>query len=200
MVVGLTGQTGAGKSTVGQVLRQNGLAVIDCDQTAREVVLPGSDCLREIARVFGGQVLVADGGLNRKKMAEIIFSDAGQREIYNKIIHSAITKKLEQEIALAKADGLLVLVLDAPTLFESGADRLCDRIVSVLSPQEKRFERILLRDGLTPDEAKARMAAQQPDDFYAKRSDLVLQNSGSLTELGEQAQRLADCLQKGGVL
>lgn len=196
LVVGLTGQTGAGKSAVSDILRRHDLMVINCDLTARKAVAPGSACLEEIADFFGPDVLLPGGELNRKKVAGIVFADPAARERYNKIIHKAIIDLLQIEIKTAENAGVPVVVLDAPTLFESGADRLCQVVVSVTAPREKRLARILARDSLSEEEALLRMGAQHEDAFYTGRSDFVIENDRDFSDLEKQAEDLAKALKE----
>lgn len=199
LVVGLTGQTGAGKSTVSRLLAAGGIPVVDCDILAREAVLPGSVCLAQLAEAFGKEIL-QDGSLDRAKTAKIAFSDPQKLKTLNRITHQAILVLLEQRLQGLREKGERLAAVDAPTLFESGADRFCGVVVSVIAPKELRRRRILDRDGLTPDEARRRMGAQQPDDFYTSRSDFVLVNDGTQKDLAEKTGRLIQILQeKAGI-
>ncbi len=199
LVVGLTGQTGAGKSTVSRLLAAGGIPVVDCDILAREAVLPGSVCLAQLAEAFGKEIL-QDGSLDRAKTAKIAFSDPQKLKTLNRITHQAILVLLEQRLQELREKGERLAAVDAPTLFESGADRFCGVVVSVIAPKELRRRRILDRDGLTPEEAQRRMGAQQPDDFYTSRSDFVLVNDGTQKDLAEKTGRLIQILQeKAGI-
>ncbi len=200
LVVGLTGQTGAGKSTVSRLLAAGGIPVVDCDILAREAVLPGSVCLAQLAEAFGKEILLPDGSLDRAKTAKIAFSDPQKLKTLNRITHQAILVLLEQRLQGLREKGERLAAVDAPTLFESGADRFCGVVVSVIAPKELRRRRILDRDGLTPEEAQRRMGAQQPDDFYTSRSDFVLVNDGTQKDLAEKTGRLIQILQeKAGI-
>ena len=195
-VVGLTGQTGAGKSTVSRVLEECGIPVIDCDLLARQAVLPGSDCLAQLAQAFGEQILLADGTLDRAKTASIAFSDPEKLQTLNQITHKAILALLDHQLQQMQQHGETLAVVDAPTLFESGADRFCQAVISVIAPQPLRYQRILARDGLDPEAARKRMGAQKEDSFYTSRSDYILENTGSREELEEKAKQLAQILKK----
>lgn len=200
LVVGLTGQTGAGKSTVSRQFAAGGVPVVDCDLLAREAVLPGSQCLAQLAEAFGEEILLPDGSLDRAKTAKIAFSDPQKLKTLNRITHKAILALLEQRLRELQEKGERLAVVDAPTLFESGADRFCGLVVSVIAPKELRRRRILARDGLTEEAAQRRMGAQQPDDFYTGRSDFVLVNDGTQKDLAEKTGRLIQTLQeKAGI-
>ena len=162
-VIGLTGQTGAGKSTVSQRLAARGCAVIDCDAVTRDSALYSGECLAELQKAFGRDIIRPEGTLDR-------------------LPHPVIFGRLRAEIAAKKAAGARVIVLDAPTLFEAGAERLCRRVVSVLADRAVRRARILRRDGISEAEAEHRMQAQQADGFYAARSDYVLDNTASVSD------------------
>lgn len=193
-VVGLTGQTGAGKSTVGRILQESGMAVIDCDFLARIAVEPGTDCLRELTETFGSGILWPDGSLNRGTMAAIAFPDPEKLAQLNRITHKAILRLLQEEIDRLEQAGEKIAIVDAPTLFQAGADRFCHSVVSVIAPQAMRFARILARDGMTEEAAKKRLAAQEEDSFYTDRSEFVIVNDGSLAELTEKTEALAQML------
>ncbi|MDE6666257.1 MAG: dephospho-CoA kinase, partial [Ruminococcus sp.] len=129
-IVGLTGQTGAGKSTVSKVFASNGFAVINADIVARKVVEKGTKCLAEIEEFFGNDVIDHDGNLDRKKLAGIVFSDKAKLETLNTITYPYITGEILRQInEFAERDEKLIL-LDAPTLFESMADYFCEIIIS----------------------------------------------------------------------
>lgn len=178
-IVGLTGPTGAGKGYVGAVLAEAGCRVIDTDAISRELTRPGSPFLTTLAQAFGAQIL-RDGALDRAKLAAIAFSDPAQQKKLNALSHPAILARAKAEADAAIADGAPAAVIDAPLLFESGADKMCDCIIAVTAPEALRLQRIMARDGLTREQALARMSAQQPDDFYTSRADLtVVSDDGS---------------------
>lgn len=184
MVVGLTGPTGAGKTLVCHMLREwQGVAVIDCDQLSRRVASKGNRCLVDLAVEFSPLIIDSNGDLNRKKLASIVFGDRSKLAALNRIIFPYIVEEAEMDIIKARQQGAKVIVLDAPTLFESGADRLCDRIVVVTADPTVRMERIMKRDRMTPEAAAMRMASQQSDEFFAQHADYLISNSGDRVEL-----------------
>ncbi|MDD7646022.1 MAG: dephospho-CoA kinase [Ruminococcus bromii] len=182
MIVGLTGQTGAGKSTVSKILAERGCTVIDCDGVTRDPALYSGACLEELQKAFGRDIIEPDGSLNRRLLANRAFADEASAATLNRITHPVIYSRLCAEIDACRKAGARLIVLDAPTLFEAGADRLCRRVVSVVAEESVRLERIMRRDGLREAEAKRRMHAQQTDAFYADRSDFVLDNTVSVSE------------------
>ena len=180
-VIGLTGQTGAGKSTVSEQLVSFGCAVIDCDKVTRDPNLYSGECLEELKKAFGRDIVRENGTLDRRMLANRAFANAEATETLNRITHPVIFNRLRDEIAKCRESGKRNIVLDAPTLFEAGADVLCRRVVSVLADADERRARIMKRDGLTTEEALRRMGAQQSDEFYAGRSDFVLDNTVSVS-------------------
>lgn len=179
-IIGLTGQTGAGKSTVSKMLAACGCAVIDCDALTRDPALY-APCLPELQNIFGSDIIDAKGALNRRLLAQRAFSAAQGKEKLNAIVHPVIFNRLQKEMDIRLKNGARVVVLDAPTLFEAGADRLCRRVISVIADANVRFERVLQRDGISREQLEARMRAQYEDTFYTERSDFVLDNTVSVS-------------------
>jgi dephospho-CoA kinase len=195
-VIGLTGQTGAGKSSVSRILRSQGLAVIDCDQVSRDVVADEKQCLADLALEFGIMILNADATLNRRRLGALVFGNRERLERLNAIIFPHIREEIGRRLAALEQRGAELAVLDAPTLFESGADADCDYIVSVTAPQDLRLNRIVVRDHLTDDEARRRMASQQDDAFYASRSDFVIVNDGDPQDLHLKTLEMLEALRR----
>ncbi|MDE6004254.1 MAG: dephospho-CoA kinase [Oscillospiraceae bacterium] len=183
VVIGLTGQTGAGKSTVSRIFSENGFALIDADKISREVVEIGKPCLNELADYFGNQILNADNSLNRKALAKIVFTDKRKLESLNSICHPFITEKIFRLINQNALHGENLILLDAPTLFESKASDFCDMIISVIANPELRCQRIMQRDNLTQELALERMNAQLEENFFIQHSDYIIRNNASLAQL-----------------
>lgn len=197
VVIGLTGQTGAGKSTVSAMLADRGFRVIDADLVARQVVEKGKKCLIDLALEFGIEILDGEGNLNRRKLGRMVFADREKRKRLNQITFPYIQEEILEQIEGFRRKGDTVIFLDAPTLFESGSERFCDRVVSVVAPRELRRERILVRDELTFSEAENRMSSQQDDEYYASRSDFVIRNDGSMTHLRVQLIEMLELCCRG---
>lgn len=184
MVIGITGPTGAGKSVVCRLLGDwDRISIIDCDQVARQVVRRGERCLLDLAVEFSSAILDKDGELNRRKLAGIVFSDREKLRKMEKIIYPYILAHILQEIHRREVAGDRAVFLDAPTLYQSGANILCQRVVAVLAPEAGRLLRIMERDGLTMEEAKARMASQPGDEYFEKRADHIIRNIGDTSAL-----------------
>ncbi len=191
-VVGLTGQTGAGKSTVSKVFVEHGFALIDADQISREVVEPGKPCLDEIFDFFGNTVRNPDGTLNRKALAEIVFHDRQRLESLNSICYPFITEEIFRRINQYASQGKQFVLLDAPTLFESRASDFCDMIISVVALPELRCARIMTRDSMTKEAAQARMNSQLEEEFFIRHSDYVIHNNDSPELLSALSGEVAD--------
>ena len=192
MVVGLTGQTGAGKSTVSRIFADNGFAVINADIIARNVVEKGSKCLEEIADFFGDEVISEDSTLNRRALAAIVFSDKAKLETLNTIIYPYITGEILRRIRECSENGKRLILLDAPTLFESRADDFCEIIISVLADADIRRSRIISRDGLTAEQAQKRMNSQLDEAFFETHSDYIIHNNGQLETVNEISKEVSD--------
>ena len=175
MVVGITGPTGAGKSVVCRLLGDwERISIIDCDQVARQVVRRGEHCLLDLAVEFSSAILDKDGELNRRKLAGIVFSDREKLRKMEKIIYPYILAHILQQIHRREVAGDRAVFLDAPTLYQSGAN---------MAPEAGRLLRIMERDGLTIEEAKARMSSQPGDAYYEKRADHIIRNIGDTSAL-----------------
>ncbi len=187
-VIGLTGPTGAGKSTVTAVAESLGFKVVDCDRFARIAVEKGSDGLADVVQVFGGEMLNPDGTLNRAALAKAAFATPENTELLNKTLLPHIVKLINAEINQPR------VLLDAPTLFESGADSLCDEIVVVLCDEKTRKKRIMERDGIDESAADLRIKAGKPDEFYVEKSHNIVYNDCELSVFNLKIQKLLNKL------
>lgn len=172
IVIGLTGPTGSGKSSASGIAENFGFQVIDCDKTARKATEKGTKGLNALVLVFGEEILLPDGSLNRKALAAKAFNDKQSTDLLNKTILPYIA-----DIVIKQAAGRDTL-LDAPTLFESGINKICNKTIAVLADKDVRLKRIIARDNLTLKEAETRINAGKDEQFYRKRADYVLQNNG----------------------
>lgn len=173
--LGLTGPTGAGKSTVACLLEQNGIPLVDADAIARTVTEKGSPVLSALADTFGKDILFPDGSLDRRALAAVAFSSKENTEKLNAVTHPAILARIRRALADATGDAV---VLDAPLLFETGLDALCDHTVAIVADEAVRLARITARDGISEEAAKKRIAVQPDTAFYAARADILLYNNG----------------------
>lgn len=181
-IIGLTGPTGSGKSTVAEYFKENGVEVIDCDLVARAVTQVGSPLLPLLADAFGDGILADDGSLIRKELAKRAFSDKKETEKLNSIMLPFIVDRIKEMLDVFSCDGVECVLLDAPTLFESGLDSVCDASLAVLCPENIRKERIIARDNLTEAQADIRLLASKPDSFYTQRTRHIVVNDGDLED------------------
>ena len=190
-VIGLTGQSGAGKTTVSRVFSQNGFAVIDADIISREVTQKGQPCLTELSEAFGSDIINSDGTLNRKRLGSIVFSDREKLRQLNGIIYPYIIYRIISRIDELSEEGRELILLDAPTLFEANADDLCDLIISVTADESIRMSRIISRDNITPEAAKKRFESQYSEHFFVNHSDFVIINNKTPDVLAAKAEEVA---------
>lgn len=195
-IVGLSGQSGAGKTTVLGVFLEKGCTVCDCDLVSREVMAEGTECTKEIVSAFGNGIL-SENRVDRKKLGEIVFSDKEKLKTLTEISHRYIKKRIFEMIEDAKKKGENVFVIDAPLLFESGLDKICNLTVAVTAPEQDRIERIVLRDGISTELAKKRIASQISEEKLKELSDCVIVNDKSLEELKKET---LDLIQRKGIV
>ena len=190
--VGLTGGIGSGKSEVSRRLGQHGAAVIDADLIAREVVEPGTPGLGQLAAVFGPEVLLPDGRLDRPRLGQLVFADDDLRAKLNAIVHPLVherTRQLEHEAAAAVGPAGIVLN-DVPLLAENQLQANFDTVIVVDAPDDQRLQRLIATRGMTAEHARERMAAQAGRDERLAIADIVIDNSGTLSDLDAQVARV----------
>ncbi|MBQ7897709.1 MAG: dephospho-CoA kinase [Clostridia bacterium] len=191
-IIGVSGQSGAGKTTALEVLRSRGAYVIDCDKVSREVMEKNTPCTKELISVFGDSIASEDGEIYRKKLGEIVFSDKEKLQTLTEITHRYIKKRIFELLDGAKEEGERFAVIDAPLLFESGLDKICDVTLAVTAPKEERIERIIKRDGITRILAEKRISSQLSENELIKRSHAVIVNDKGLLELEEKVLDFAE--------
>lgn len=189
-VIGLTGGIASGKSSVARLLEQQGIPVIDADSLARDVVLPGTAALQQIAACFGESVLAGDGTLDRTVLAEIVFADPVARSRLEKIVHPAIKKLAELRLAELRERGEAVVIYMAPLLIEAGATDRVDEVWVVYLDRETQLQRLMARDGLSRQQAAQRLDAQMPLAEKAGYGRVVIDNSGSPEMLEKRVMEL----------
>ena len=186
LLVGLTGNIAAGKSTVAQLLSQRGATIIDADVLARRAVERGTDAFHQIVERWGTSVLAPDGQLDRGALRRVVFADSVQLEALNAIVHPEVERSRESLVSEAAARGDRVVICDIPLLFEKKLIDRFDRIILVDAPRPLRLERLVKDRGLRETEAMDMIAAQMPAELKRARADVVIDNSGTLAELDEQ--------------
>lgn len=193
IVIGLTGGTGSGKSTVAAYLKGKGCHIIDADKISRELTAKGGEALGAIMSAFGQDVFFEDGSLDRKKLGTIVFNDTQKLKILEEIITRKVIKLTLQRIAKLKVQGNeSIVVLDAPLLFECGMNDCTDENWLVICEQEQRVNRLMKRDGMERQSIFDRMANQLRDDEKIILADYIIDNSGTLEELYRQIDSLIE--------
>jgi len=188
ILVGLTGGIGSGKSTVSLLLEGKGAIIIDADAIVREVQLPGSPVLTELAAKFGSEVLAADGSLDRQAVANIVFTDPDALKALNAIVHPAVGKEMNRRMIEQRATDRVV-ILDIPLLTENPREGLQGKIV-VDVPVEVQVERLVKFRGFAEEDALARISRQATREQRLETADFVIDNSGDVESLSAQIEKL----------
>ena len=180
MILGITGGTGCGKTTLLKIIEENGGLILDCDAIYHELLTSDASLLTAIENRFPGTV--ENGVLQRKKLGAIVFSDEKALEALNKITHGAI----KAEVLRRLADKPKLAAIDAIALFEGGLAELCDVTVAVTAPEEIRVKRLMLRDNISEEYARSRIAAQHPERWFREHCDCTLENIGTEVQFREK--------------
>ena len=192
--IGLTGGIGSGKSTVAQMIREAGVPVICADELARLAVSAGSSCLEEIERVLGAPAVGADGEMDRKAVGKIVFADSDKRKLLESIVHPRVSAEADRLLAQLEHEGHSMAVVDVPLLFEVGWEAGFDIVMVVYVPSRVQEERLMARDRVSRDDAKARLKAQKPIEEKKVKADIVIDNSGTIQSTREQVHRALDSI------
>ena len=174
MIIGITGGTGCGKTTLLNLIAARGGLILDCDAIYHELLISDKAMLEAIENRFPG--VVENGALNRKKLGAIVFADENALLDLNRITHAAV----KTEVLRRLEDAPVLAAIDAIGLFEGNLAPLCDVTVAVTAPEEARVKRLMLRDGISEDYARSRIRAQHREDWFRERCDYVLSNNGTL--------------------
>ena len=192
-VIGLTGGTGSGKSTVAAYLREKGCYIIDADKISRTLTAKGGEALGPIKERFGKKVFSDDGSLDRKKLGSIVFADEKKLRMLEEITTNIVIEKTLQIIEELRSSGNeKTVIIDAPLLFECGMKDCSDENWLVICEQEDRINRLILRDGIERQSIMDRMANQLSDDEKSLMADVIIDNSGSLKDLYCQIDKLIE--------
>lgn len=186
-ILGLTGQSGAGKGAVAALLEEHGIPAVDTDAVYHELLIPPSPCLDELRTEFTDAILNPDGTLDRPALSALVFAptDEGKTRLHrlNEITHRYV---IEQTIAMLEEyekSGCRAAIIDAPLLIEAGLHRRCDHVIAVLADREVRVARLLERDRLSVEQISARLDAQRDASFYMEHADMLIYNNGTMQEL-----------------
>lgn len=195
-VIGLTGGIAAGKSTVAEYLAARGAHIIDADRVGHEVITPKGEAYPEVVAAFGTEILADDGTISRPKLGAIVFADPARLAELNGISHPRMGQRMAREIEKlrlrSQRERPPLIVIDAAILFEAGWDTLCDQVWTVEAEPERSIARLAGRNGLSREEALARIHAQMDNAERARRADRVIRNEGTVAELRATVARLWD--------
>lgn len=195
-VIGITGNSGSGKTTATKILKRLCDAeVIDADKVVRELSVPGTKYLDAIKEKFGESVFLEDGTLNRKALAEKIYNSKEDLEVLNGLTFKYVVEEIKFRIEESKSE---IIVLDAPLLFESGLDENCTAVIGLTAPFELKVERIVKRDGISEETAYSRINIQAKDEFYLNKADVVIENNNQdeLEDKLKEALRILNIKEK----
>lgn len=190
MVIGITGSSGAGKSTICEILENEyKVKIINADKIAKKLSKKGSNYIIDIISKFGADIVDEEGELKRKKLAEIIYSDPEKREALNECTFKYIKKEIENQIK--KTESGVTVIIDAPLLFECELDKICDKVIGIISKKELQIERIVARDNIDYDQAEKRLNAQKDNEFYINKCDEIIENNNDLEWIEEEIRKVA---------
>ena len=194
-VIGLTGGTGSGKSVVSKSLAVAGAVIIDADKIAHEIILKGEPAYHEIIEYYGTGILDAEGNIIRKKLGEIVFNDKEKLAFLNQCTHKYIAAEVKRQIAAAKEEGTAIaIVVDAPLLMEAKLETVCDLVWVVYAEPEVRAQRVMARDDISYELAKARIANQKSWEEYKAAATAVIDNSKDFSHLESQLSEILKTL------
>ena len=187
MIIGLTGGIASGKSTVSKIFRELGAEIIDADIKAKEIS-EREDVIKEIGNIFGKEVINIEGKIDRLKIKEIVFNNKEKLKKLNDLIHPKVMeefKKIKENIG--KND---IIIFDVPLLFESGMDKMCDKIILVFTDKKIQIKRMLERDGITEELAEKIINSQMSLEEKLNKSQIHLENNGTLEDLREKSETI----------
>lgn len=180
MIIGITGNSGSGKSEIAKLLSIRIKAtIIDADKIVKQMSKPGEIYYKKILELFGNEILTEDR-LNRRKIAEIIYHDSTKREQLNKLTYKYIVDEIKIQVEREKKGKNVII--DAPLLFESGLDKICEHTIAVLSDTDIKVKRICKRDNINEETARARLSIQKDNKYYIDRAEFIIKNNDTKIE------------------
>ena len=189
MIIGITGSSGSGKSTISKILAQKYNAkIIDADEIARRLSMENSKYINEIVSKFGKDIVDEAGNLNRKQLAEIIYSDENKREVLNNCTFKYIVSEIKTEIQ--NTINCDFIIIDAPLLFESKLNEVCDMVIGVIAKRKVQIDRIMKRDNINSEHAEKRIQSQKNNDFYIQKCDKIIENNGDINIVKKEIENL----------
>ncbi len=186
---GLTGPTGSGKTTVTEIMKEHGFAVVNADEIAHKALFD-KELILALTKAFGESIINPQGEIIRRNLGRIAFSTKENTEVLNSLTHPVILRLAKEEFESLAENGFEKILFDAPTLFESGSHKLCHKIISVIAPEAKRIERIMSRDNISESDAKKRIGAQKTEEFFRENSHFVIENNSDLSALKENTEKV----------
>ncbi|MBO7311016.1 MAG: dephospho-CoA kinase [Clostridia bacterium] len=193
-VIGITGPSGSGKTQLTESISSLGIKAINADELYHSMLIPPSKCLDAIRFEFGDSVFKNDGSLDRNALSSIVFNDKQKLELLNKTVLCIVVERIRDIIKSLEQCGEKAVVIDAPTLIESGFYKECDTVISVLSSESERSKRISMRDNISEEKAIERIRAQKDDSFYISNSHIVIYNNGTQEEFSSNIREIIDKL------
>lgn len=187
-IIGITGSSGAGKDTICEIIEKKYNAeIIDADKIAKELSKKGTMYLDSIVNCFGTEIINKKGELNRKKLADIIFDDEQKREELNKLTFVHVVDEIQKKINNIKKK---IIVVNAPLLFESNLNKICDFVIAVIADRDKQIIRVMNRDNITKELAEKRINAQNTNEFFAENADYIIYNNEDIENIEEQLAKI----------
>jgi len=191
LIIGLTGGSGSGKSTVAEILKQNQMFIIDCDKIAHDIILKGNDAYNELVEIFGENILDSSEQIIRRKLGDVVFKDKAKLNLLNECTHKHIIKKVNELINLNR-----VSVIDAPLLIETNLHTISDRVLAVYADMDIRIQRIIKRDNITFEQANKRLQNQMSWNEMSSYADIIIYNN-DLEQMKNQIDNILNSLGKG---
>ena len=189
MIIGITGSSGAGKSTICEILQKEyNVKIINADKIAKKLSCKGTSYINEIIEKFGKDIVDEKGELKRKKLAQIIYNNSDKRKELNNCTFKYIKKEIEEEIK--KIEKNEIIIIDAPLLFECGLDKLCDKVIGVISKRDLQIERIIARDNIDYNQAESRLNAQEDNEFYINKCDAIIENNNDIEDIEKKIRKI----------
>ncbi len=177
LIIGLTGNSGSGKSYVASLFERKGIPSIDTDTIVHRLYEDNSDCINKLKSVYGDSIILPNGTVNRKALADIVFSDSEYLKILNEIVHSFVRSEVQKKLKEFVEQNKAAAIIDAPLLFESYLNKECDLTIAVIADEKTKVARIVERDKITSEKAIMRLRNQKSNDFFKEKCDFIISNN-----------------------
>ena len=188
-IIGITGSSGSGKSTVCEILNEKyNVKIIDADKIAKELLTSGTEYYNDVISKFGRKIIDDVGEIDRKKLADLIYNDDKKREMLNNSTFHYVVKEIKSRV---KEANNIDIIIDAPLLFESKLNDICKLTIGVIAKESAQIERIIKRDSISKEQACKRLKAQQTNDFYMSKCTEIIENNNEYIETEKQIEKIA---------